>query len=164
MPALPATHTQPATPSPLKARHFGGLLEDLCKIHKAGLMHHDIRVENLMILDAAAKLIDLGYLAPPVESRCIRGTLETASQDVLAAACREEGTAYKKRDNLESLLKAFLIHKYKVRIQHVANKPPAEILHETWQQLALARGRDYDGAQSHLERVFGGHSTSVKDH
>lgn len=167
VPALPAMHTQPATPSPLKARHFVGLLEDLCRIHKAGLMHYDIRVENLMILDDAAKLVDFGYLAPPVESRCIRGTLETASQDVLAAACREEGIAYKKRDDLESLLKAFLIHQYKVRVQYVANKPPAEILYKTWQQLVLAcrlRGRDYDGVQSHLERVFGGHSTSVKDH
>lgn len=169
VPVVPTVSVKPAAVSPLKAWHFVGLLEDLCKIHNVGLIHRDVRLENIVIFGDEAKLIDFGYSSPPAKSEHILGTLATASQDVLAGALgsKTKPFAYKKRDDLESLLKVFLMHQWGVKIKYVDKKPRTESLYEGWAQLIDGlgiRGQDYAGLRAYLMRFFGRHTHLWKEH
>ena len=47
VPAVPTVSIKQAVAHPLEDRHFADLLKDLCAIHKAGLVHRDIRLAIL---------------------------------------------------------------------------------------------------------------------
>ena len=77
-----------ASPSnfpPLEAKHFAGLLEDLCSLHTAGLLHRNIERRNMILIGNSAKLIDFYCLSPPTISERFVGTPTTASQAILKA-------------------------------------------------------------------------------
>lgn len=74
-------------------------------IHRAGLVHGDIKPENIMVLNGKAKLGDLGLAGPPGLSTRIRGTVgylapEVAegsrhfASDVFSFACTVWGTLF----------------------------------------------------------------------
>lgn len=110
MPAVPTVDTKPGARSPLKTEHSAGLLKNLCAIDEAGLFHQDIRPANILIMGNTARLIDFGYATTPMALAELRGTLKTASQAVLAPAIQGQEIAYRPEDDLESLLKVFILH------------------------------------------------------
>lgn len=67
----------------LKAEHFAGLLKDLCAIHEAGVVHRDIRLANILLIDGTAKVVDFGYATAPTTLVQLVETQSTASQAIL---------------------------------------------------------------------------------
>lgn len=100
-PMLPTVSIEPVTTSTLQARRSAGLLNDLCRIHIARVMHRDIQLYHIVIFDDAAKLIASGCSEKPAKQDCILGTIATASQNVLGAGLGGGvKIVYKSHDNL----------------------------------------------------------------
>lgn len=160
VPVLPTISIKPATGSPLKNGHFVGLLKDLCAIHNAGLLHRDVRLENIVIIGQHAKLIDFGCSSAPTSEHGIIGTLATASQAILRAALQGNGKKaiqYTARDDLESLLKVFLMHYYNFKVTFVDGESRTQTLYDAW-KLGIHACRierlNYSGLKKYLTELF----------
>lgn len=156
IPAAPTVDTRPGGVSPLKTEHFSGLLADLCAIHEAGLVHRDIRPSNILIMDDDAKLIDFGYATAPTISKELLGTLKTASQAVLAAAIQGHEISYRPEDDLESLLKVFILHMHDLDIDYEEGKQGILAVFEKWGQLLrlVPKSMSYAVMKAYMEDVF----------
>ena len=77
----------PFSPDTLK-HYISQLLEGLDEIQKAGLVHRDIKTENVMLHNGKLKYIDYGMLCEPTgENKCkgLRGTLYFMSPTIVKA-------------------------------------------------------------------------------
>lgn len=166
-PAVSTVNTRPTTASLLKTEHFNGLLRDLCAIHKAGLVHRDIRLANILMVGNAAKLIDFGFAKAPGTSESIEGTVATASQAVLAAAIQDEDVVYNPKDDLESLLKVFLLHQYGFEIHRIQKKSFKKTVYAAWKQKMRTCNIEkltYDEMIEYLERAFDASKEPWEEH
>lgn len=137
IPAAPTVYTKPGTTSPLKAKRFAGLLEGLCAIHEAGLVHRGIRLANILMTGDAAKLIDFGPATAPTTSEELRGTPKTTSQAVLAAALQGPIISCMPEEDLDSFIKAFILHLHGSDIDYEEGKRGILTVFERWRGLLL---------------------------
>lgn len=88
-----------------------GLYIKLLKFHSLGVLHRDIRPENILIWDDRAYFIDFGYSQfIGVESK-LAGSVTTASQRILLAfAASQEKYEYRDVDDIESFFKMALLY------------------------------------------------------
>ena len=166
VPVFPTIDTKPGAASPLKVEHFGGLLEDLCAIHKAGLVHRDIRLANILMVGNVARLIDFGYATAPTTTPQLRGTQTTASQPILKAVLENLSISYGPKDDLESLLKAFLMHQDHVFIDYDTGKVGIWAIYESWKYIIKGyklHTLTYDETVTFLEELFDSKDESWED-
>lgn len=159
-PVFPTVDSKAGAKSPLKVKHFAGLLNDLMTIHQAGFVHRDIRLANILMVGDSAKLIDFGYATAPTTSTELLGTQATASQAVLEAVLRNRTIFYKPEDDLESLLKVFLMHEYGFKIDYGAGKMGVWTIYAAWMKKLEAceafneETRDYAKMVAYLKKLF----------
>ena len=138
----------------------------MCRIHDSGLVHRDVRLENIIIFGDKARLIDFGFATPPVFSNSgIIGTVTTASQNVLIAALNGDPIAYEPRDDLESLLKVFLMHAYDFKVAVPEKTSYTKALYDAWKQKIRAcrtKNTSYDELKAYLVDVFDGYNETWK--
>ena len=142
----------------MKDEHFAGLLDDLCALHDAGLVHRDIRLANILVVGGVAKLIDFGYARAPVTEWGLRGTQTTASQAILRAALQPGRISYRPEDDMESLLKAYVMHGGHVVIDYDTGKWGIWAVYDSWTKVMDVgdfETRTYAGMVSHLRTIFG---------
>lgn len=132
VPVIPTIDTKTVVVNRLKAEHFTSLLKDLCAIHEAGIVHRDIRLANILLIDGTAKLIDFGYATAPTTSMQLVGTQSTASQAILEAAAKGDLIYYRPEDDLESLLKVFMTRRDKLNTECEEGLDGLCTLYFTW--------------------------------
>ena len=94
------------------SEHMEHLVECLHAAHNAGVVHRDVRPENLMVdINGIARLIDWGcaaFVSDGVATPGITGTFRYASDEVLEAAISSSARTPAPKDDLESLVRAVL--------------------------------------------------------
>lgn len=102
--------TPPDNVVPLLPIHFQQLYRKLKTMHKKGLVHRDIRPENILISpDGEAFFIDLGFaIAASDTPQVFQGSLVTAAQQVLEYLYSDiTSFVYTKNYDLESFYKLY---------------------------------------------------------
>lgn len=99
----------------LKLKHFREILHEVQEMHKAGFVHRDLSLTNL-ILDCKTqkvRLVDYGSVCNEGVACTCKGSQCTASQRslLLFAEDMDQDAKFIPRDDLESLYKAYLIWK-----------------------------------------------------
>lgn len=149
--------SNPAGFLPLETKHFAGLLEDLCCLHAAGLLHRNIERKNMILMGDSAKLIDFYCLSPPTTSTRLVGTHTTASQAILEAVLEGKPISYRPEDDLESLLKVFLMLQYRFKVGPVDGLSEIQATHRAWhQKIRACRTEEmtYAKMKEYLRGVF----------
>lgn len=166
-PVVPTVSVKPAQGIRLGAKHFKDLLQDLRAMHRAGIVHRDVRLPNILIANGKAKLTDFGFSTPPTTSHCIVGTMETASQAILAAALKDGLISYEPRDDLESLLKVFLMHHNGFKIDPVEGYSWTRVLYRAWKpniKMCGITGMNYTELWGYLEQLFDSREEAWEQH
>lgn len=126
---------------------FRELLKWIRKMHDAGIVHGDIRAQNIAYDGEKLVLLDFGFARKEDdEGRSYCGTVETASSRIMKLLNGDpsEAVSVQKRDDLESF--------YKCCTAYMENRT----LPRSWKDLALYWGTDrmiarFDGNDSYQE-------------
>lgn len=149
--------SNPAGFLPLETKHFAGLLEDLCRLHTAGLLHRNIERKNMILTGDSGKLIDFYCLSPPTTSTRLVGTYTTASQAILKAVLEGKPISYRPEDDLESLLKVFLMLQYRFKVGPVEGLSEIQATYRAWHPKIKAcrtEGMTSAKMKEYLRRAF----------
>lgn len=113
----PWKETLGQSPNPkLTLAHFQDLLALVEKMHTKGIIHRDIRAANIYFVGSEVRLGDLAssLIEPSLEE--FAGAWTTASQASLEAGIRKVAHEYTHRDDLESVLKTWLLWKLQLTV------------------------------------------------
>ena len=128
----------------ISSNHMEHLVECLKGAHKAGVVHRDIRPENLMIDSrGVARAIDWGcaaFTAKGVAAPGITGTFRYASDEVLEAAINGSARTPEPRDDLESLVRTVLAVNTVTIREELADLAQGDLqgARDYWQELRVA--------------------------
>lgn len=125
-------------------KHALELLHSLQSIHRAGFIHRDIRIPNILNKLGYFILCDFSYAQPKGDFQPFAGGMETASQHVLAVLAMGTGQLIlDEEDDIESLFKVLLIicNGLKVPRQNTNESDPGYCgrLHAFWWSLEEVR-------------------------
>jgi serine/threonine protein kinase len=114
-----------------------GLLEKLVSIHQKGIVHRDIRLENIVILDGDSRWIDFGFAVKPGRLEPHQGSMYTASRRVLKAIMEVDESSdpackliYCCSDDIESLARTLFL-----LTSHIEPPPAARGIKDDAKQL-----------------------------
>lgn len=88
-------------PEKLAKKLFLHILKGMDEIHQQGLMHRDIKMDNIFIKDNIIKIGDLGFATSKYVTNSIIGTAITMSPEMLKAHVEEETRAYFYNKNVD---------------------------------------------------------------
>jgi hypothetical protein len=91
---------------------FQNLVDDLGKLHRLGLVHRDVRPDNLVYVpdETSIKLVLIDWSSSVYKDieTSFEGTVRYASDDVLQRLIRKKKITYTAKDDLCSMVKVFL--------------------------------------------------------
>lgn len=88
-------------PEKLAKKLFLHMLKGMNEIHSQGLMHRDIKMDNIFIKDNIIKIGDLGFATSKYVTNSIVGTAITMSPEMIKAYVKEERRAYFYNKNVD---------------------------------------------------------------
>lgn len=142
--------------------------KNIRKIHGQGFVHRDIRCQNIMARGNTLVLIDWGYSCKANTQHLCNGTAITAPQRILKSLLRSEIVSWDVWDDIESLVKVFLIYflSQELKIYELGNsmdriKEYASYW-EYWEQnernaktgFALCNAKDFDGLLDWMAKLL----------
>jgi len=121
---------------PLIVVEFVDILD---RAHKVGVVHRDVRPDNMMVFKGQAYLVDWGYAVKIGFKGTYSGTFHFASDAVLQALSNATAVSAKPQYDLESLVKALLAVKNNSLLQQLmaidskpANASKVQKVWDTW--------------------------------
>lgn len=95
---------------PAEARqNLGGLLDTLKSVHEQGIVHRDVRLGNIVVVDSSFLLVDWGFACRVEEKLPFQGTLITASARVIECHARGEAIVFRPTDDLILFVKTLYL-------------------------------------------------------